>query len=236
MSFWSLLLFSLSGCWSAAVVVQHGQLLILMHSEHAVVVCAGSTCCCMREYFGYCFTWACCPLTEATCCEDQIHCCPHNLPVCDVTAGRCLAKAGEGFDDSLEWFTKTPAQKVSTVAMQLCTCLLTTKKWAGEHVKGVPETATVPKEACQQQQLLACNTVDNEVMLWQCELLQLLVRYKSLGLLSCTGRAVCWQKCCICVTHLCVCADCKQGKQLDTKVGWRKWRCPTDCQGLSVHA
>ena len=23
---------------------------------------ADSTCCCMREFFGYCFSWACCPL------------------------------------------------------------------------------------------------------------------------------------------------------------------------------
>ncbi|KAL3157963.1 hypothetical protein ABBQ32_012364 [Trebouxia sp. C0010 RCD-2024] len=71
----------------------------------------GSTCCCMREYFGYCFTWACCPLPEAVCCDDHVHCCPSNLPVCDVTAGRCLNKAGAGFDDSAEWFTKTPAEK-----------------------------------------------------------------------------------------------------------------------------
>lgn len=73
---------------------------------------AGSTCCCLREYFGYCFTFACCPLPEATCCEDHIHCCPNSLPVCDITAGRCLNKAGEGFDDSSEWFTKTPAEKI----------------------------------------------------------------------------------------------------------------------------
>lgn len=66
----------------------------------------------MRQYFGYCFTWACCPLPEATCCDDHVHCCPSNLPVCDVTAGRCLNKPGAGFDDSSEWFTKTPADKV----------------------------------------------------------------------------------------------------------------------------
>ena len=71
----------------------------------------------MREYFGYCFTWACCPLPEATCCDDLIHCCPSNLPVCDVTAGRCLNKAGAGFDESSEWFTKTPAEKVKPASI-----------------------------------------------------------------------------------------------------------------------
>jgi len=83
---------------------------------------AGSTCCCMREYFGYCFTWACCPLPEATCCEDHIHCCPNNLPVCDIDAGRCLNKAGEGSDDSAEWFTKTPAETVS-VPISFCSTI-----------------------------------------------------------------------------------------------------------------
>ncbi|KAL6775838.1 hypothetical protein ACKKBG_A18700 [Auxenochlorella protothecoides x Auxenochlorella symbiontica] len=55
---------------------------------------ASSTCCCMREFFGYCFTWACCPLDGAICCDDHQHCCPQNLPVCDTLAGRCLAAAG----------------------------------------------------------------------------------------------------------------------------------------------
>lgn len=48
-----------------------------------------TTCCCMQEYFGYCFTWACCPLPEATCCEDKVHCCPHDLPVCNLEDGTC---------------------------------------------------------------------------------------------------------------------------------------------------
>lgn len=75
--------------------------------------CAGSTCCCQREFFGYCLSWACCPLENAVCCEDQEHCCPHNLPVCDTAAGRCLSGKGMGFKDSLPWSSKTPAFKVS---------------------------------------------------------------------------------------------------------------------------
>lgn len=62
----------------------------------ATVACpAGSTCCCQRDFFGYCFTWACCPLPEAVCCDDHVHCCPSRLPVCDTTAGRCLAAPGQ---------------------------------------------------------------------------------------------------------------------------------------------
>lgn len=71
---------------------------------------AGSTCCCMREFFGFCFTWACCPLPEATCCDDHQHCCPSNLPVCDTVAGRCLAKEGV-IEGSVPLATKQPPQK-----------------------------------------------------------------------------------------------------------------------------
>ena len=31
----------------------------------------GATCCCMREFFGYCFTWACCPLQVRDACSGS---------------------------------------------------------------------------------------------------------------------------------------------------------------------
>ena len=71
-----------------------------------------TTCCCMREYFGFCFTWACCPLPRATCCDDQQHCCPQDLPICDTVAGRCLAQAGAGYARSAPMVSKQPATRV----------------------------------------------------------------------------------------------------------------------------
>ncbi|KAK2079410.1 hypothetical protein QBZ16_003101 [Prototheca wickerhamii] len=78
-----------------------GQCGIAMQASYPPQVCdattacpAGSTCCCMREFFGYCFAWACCPLNGAVCCDDHQHCCPQNLPHCDAEAGRCLAAPG----------------------------------------------------------------------------------------------------------------------------------------------
>jgi KDEL-tailed cysteine endopeptidase len=59
---------------------------------------ADTTCCCMQEYFGYCFTWACCPMPEATCCEDNVHCCPHDLPVCNIEDGTCTKGDHDGRD------------------------------------------------------------------------------------------------------------------------------------------
>ena len=66
----------------------------------------------MREFFGFCFTWACCPLPSATCCDDQQHCCPEDLPVCDTVAGRCLAKAGT-FEGSGPMAQKQPATRTA---------------------------------------------------------------------------------------------------------------------------
>ncbi|XP_041029341.1 granulin b isoform X2 [Carcharodon carcharias] len=43
----------------------------------------GSTCC--RRRSG---DWGCCPLTEAVCCTDHEHCCPHGY-TCNVSAGTC---------------------------------------------------------------------------------------------------------------------------------------------------
>eukprot|EP01018_Ginkgo_biloba_P029126 Gb_19399 [translate_table: standard] len=50
---------------------------------------AGTTCCCMYSMGEICFSWGCCPMTSAVCCDDNYHCCPHDSPVCDVKAGTC---------------------------------------------------------------------------------------------------------------------------------------------------
>jgi hypothetical protein len=53
-----------------------------------------------RDIAGFCFTWGCCPMVGATCCEDKEHCCPADLPICDTDEGRCLPKpvSVEGFN------------------------------------------------------------------------------------------------------------------------------------------
>ncbi|XP_009354165.2 low-temperature-induced cysteine proteinase [Pyrus x bretschneideri] len=53
-----------------------------------------NTCCCIYQIGNYCFTWGCCPLEGATCCDDHYSCCPSAYPVCDVNAGACLMSKG----------------------------------------------------------------------------------------------------------------------------------------------
>eukprot|EP00899_Mesostigma_viride_P022559 jgi/Mesvir1/3488/Mv11979-RA.1 len=69
-----------------------------------------TTCCCAGEVSGACVQWGCCPLPEASCCEDHIHCCPSSLPVCDIAQGRCTK--GDGGDEFVALLTKQPATKV----------------------------------------------------------------------------------------------------------------------------
>ncbi|KAM6450019.1 progranulin isoform 2-T2 [Liasis olivaceus] len=48
-----------------------------------------STCCLMADG-----SWGCCPMPEASCCADKIHCCPHGT-TCDLVQARCLEAFGE---------------------------------------------------------------------------------------------------------------------------------------------
>ncbi|NXN96026.1 GRN protein, partial [Rhinopomastus cyanomelas] len=37
--------------------------------------------------------WGCCPMPQASCCADKVHCCPHATR-CDLAHGRCLSPTG----------------------------------------------------------------------------------------------------------------------------------------------
>ncbi|XP_058037244.1 progranulin isoform X1 [Ahaetulla prasina] len=49
----------------------------------------GCTCCLMADE-----SWGCCPMPEASCCADKIHCCPHGT-TCDLVETQCLGTFGE---------------------------------------------------------------------------------------------------------------------------------------------
>ncbi|XP_029953604.1 granulin b [Salarias fasciatus] len=64
--------------------------------------CPGKSTCC-RTPSG---AWACCPLPEAVCCDDHVHCCPH-ATVCNLKAQTCDDPSGAS--PSVRWLEKTPA-------------------------------------------------------------------------------------------------------------------------------
>lgn len=58
-------------------------------------------------------TYGCCPMSGATCCSDQTHCCPPDYPVCDVAGGQCLASAsGVSALRAVPWLVKTTPKVV----------------------------------------------------------------------------------------------------------------------------
>uniref|UniRef100_A0A8D1EN03 Progranulin n=1 Tax=Sus scrofa TaxID=9823 RepID=A0A8D1EN03_PIG len=62
--------------------------------------CHNNSTCCKLSSGKY----GCCPLPNATCCSDHIHCCPHGF-VCDPVKKKCFSKENEAID----FFTKLPA-------------------------------------------------------------------------------------------------------------------------------
>uniref|UniRef100_A0A3P8U1E9 Granulins domain-containing protein n=1 Tax=Amphiprion percula TaxID=161767 RepID=A0A3P8U1E9_AMPPE len=58
----------------------------------------GSTCCKTKEE-----KWACCPLPEAVCCEDFVHCCPKGKK-CNLAAQTC-----DDGTHSVPWAEKVPS-------------------------------------------------------------------------------------------------------------------------------
>ncbi|XP_068439394.1 granulin b [Clinocottus analis] len=74
--------------------------------------CPGKSTCCRTLSGG----WDCCPLPQAVCCEDHLHCCPH-ATVCNLQAETCDDPAG--FWPPVRWLAKTPAV-TTTVETEKC--------------------------------------------------------------------------------------------------------------------
>uniref|UniRef100_A0A8C3YRV0 Progranulin n=1 Tax=Catagonus wagneri TaxID=51154 RepID=A0A8C3YRV0_9CETA len=66
-----------------------------------------STCCTMLDG-----SWGCCPLPQASCCEDKVHCCPQGTS-CDLAHSRCVTDTG-----THPLAKKTPAQKTNRTEVQ----------------------------------------------------------------------------------------------------------------------
>uniref|UniRef100_A0A3P9IZN1 Granulin a n=1 Tax=Oryzias latipes TaxID=8090 RepID=A0A3P9IZN1_ORYLA len=74
--------------------------------------CPDQTTCCKTQEGG----WACCPLPEAVCCEDFIHCCPKGK-TCNLAAQTC-----EGDGGSVPMLEKVPSFSKVSVKMEDVPC------------------------------------------------------------------------------------------------------------------
>ncbi|XP_029977512.1 granulin b isoform X2 [Sphaeramia orbicularis] len=94
--------------------------------------CPDQTTCCQMSNG----TYGCCPMPEAVCCEDHLHCCPHGT-VCNLAASTCDDPVGNVV---MPWFVKAPAfasvtdnskcdKSTSCPGKSTC-CKTTTGDWA----------------------------------------------------------------------------------------------------------
>ncbi|CAL8282240.1 unnamed protein product [Merluccius merluccius] len=74
------------------------------------VACADGNTCCQNPRG----QWACCPLPEAVCCKDHLHCCPHGT-TCNLVQSKC--EDARGHAPSLPWLNKLPVLSMEEVAM-----------------------------------------------------------------------------------------------------------------------
>ncbi|XP_019950288.2 granulin a [Paralichthys olivaceus] len=78
---------------------------------NSTVSCQDDQTCCKTKDGG----WACCPLQEAVCCDDHVHCCPHDT-TCDMTTLTCEGTVGmTPMKQKMPAFT-TPATTTTTAA------------------------------------------------------------------------------------------------------------------------
>ncbi|XP_041758951.1 granulin b isoform X2 [Coregonus clupeaformis] len=74
--------------------------------------CPGKSTCCKTTTGN----WACCPLPNAVCCNDHLHCCPHGT-VCNLEASTCDDPSGF----NMPWVTKVPALTTQApLATEMC--------------------------------------------------------------------------------------------------------------------
>ncbi|XP_042330979.1 progranulin isoform X2 [Sceloporus undulatus] len=91
-------------CVQSEVVTLPASVSAVQCPDHEYECPDDATCCQMLDG-----SWGCCPMPEASCCSDKIHCCPHGTS-CDLAHERC-------FSASQEWALskKFPAKKKALV-------------------------------------------------------------------------------------------------------------------------
>ncbi|XP_018089598.1 granulin L homeolog isoform X2 [Xenopus laevis] len=94
-------------CSAGSYCSDDGHFCIPASNESAVICpdgkseCPALTTCCLMSDMS---SWGCCPMPQAVCCADHMHCCPSNSK-CDVQQGRCVTK-----QDHVPWMQKLPAR------------------------------------------------------------------------------------------------------------------------------
>nr|XP_060637191.1 progranulin isoform X2 [Anolis sagrei ordinatus] len=110
---------------------------------------SGNTCC--KKDSG---EWACCPLDEAVCCTDHIHCCPQGYQ-CNLAEGTCEKGSGR-----IPWATKTSTISTATSTDMIVQCDIQTACPDGQTccrlLSGAWGCCPIPQAVCCQDHIHCC--------------------------------------------------------------------------------
>ncbi|XP_034448433.1 granulin a isoform X2 [Hippoglossus hippoglossus] len=100
----------------------------------------GETCCKTKDG-----GWSCCPLPQAVCCDDHVHCCP-NGSTCDLATLTCDSTAGSTpMNQKMPAFaTPAPTTAATTASSQVPSSTQTEEEEPEEEPEEVPEEDEIP--------------------------------------------------------------------------------------------
>lgn len=100
--------------------------------------------------------WGCCPLRQAVCCDDHIHCCPHGT-VCNLAAGTCDGVSDGRGRHTVPWVSKTPAVALGP-ENQSCdqTAVCPTGTTCCKQKSGTWACCLLPQAVCCEDQEHCC--------------------------------------------------------------------------------
>ncbi|XP_069490386.1 progranulin isoform X2 [Ambystoma mexicanum] len=137
--------------WSIKTQAKESTMFRGLQCDETTQCNVGDTCC--KTASG---GWACCPLPQAVCCADKVHCCPSGY-TCNVEEGTCL----QGLQE-IPWLAKSPAQFLMETGSQSVKCDEETSCKVEETCCKDPggdwACCPVPRAVCCDDHLHCCPT------------------------------------------------------------------------------
>ncbi|XP_020788833.2 granulin a [Boleophthalmus pectinirostris] len=108
--------------------------------------CPDDTTCCLNVEG----SWSCCPIPEAVCCEDHIHCCPHGT-TCDLKEQMCVSDS----DSTVPTTPMAPTTTAAPFPISTTEPVWTTQPSQTEEDESEEEEEK--EEQCDDEDMVSCD-------------------------------------------------------------------------------